>query len=161
MASFTFKLQPVLRQRELIEQARQRDVAAADARRAAVARELRQLEETVDSAMTELRQNRLTGPLNLSYIAGHRRFMLAMQRQSAALAQKLEQEKKKVDAERVKLAEASRQRRMIEKLREHQQAAWQEAMNRKETAALDEVAMQMSTEQLRAEWAAGTMENQA
>jgi flagellar FliJ protein len=161
LASFTFKLQPVLRQRELIEQARQRDVAAADARRAAVARELRQLEETVDSAMTELRQNRLTGPLNLSYIAGHRRFMLAMQRQSAALAQKLEQEKKKVDAERVKLAEASRQRRMIEKLREHQQAAWQEAMNRKETAALDEVAMQMSTEQLRAEWAAGTMENQA
>jgi flagellar protein FliJ len=86
--------------------------------------------------------------------------MLAMQRQGAAIAQNLEEAKKKVDAERTKLAEASKQRRIIEKLREHQQTAWQDAVNRKETAALDEVAMQMSTEQLRADWASAAMENQ-
>jgi hypothetical protein len=37
MAQFRFKLQPVLRQRELIEQARQRDLAVAEALRATVA----------------------------------------------------------------------------------------------------------------------------
>jgi flagellar FliJ protein len=161
MAQFTFKLQPVLRQRKLIEESRQRDVAAAEAQRAAIARELQQLEEAVQSALTELREHRLTGVLNLAYLAGHRRFMLAMQRQGASIAQKLEEAKKKVDAERAKLAEASKQRRIIEKLREHQHTAWTEAVNRKETAALDEVAMQMSSEQLRQQWADVSLENQA
>jgi len=153
MAQFKFKLQPVLRQREIIEQQRQRDVAAAEC---GAGGDCGRVEaDGADGGRCADRssaRNQLVGPLNLSYLAGHRRFMIAMQRQGVAVAQKLEAAQKKVDAERVKLAEASKQRRIIEKLREKQQAEWLEAANRKETAALDEVAMQMSTETMREQW---------
>ncbi len=155
MSQFKFKLQAVLRQRDLIEQECQREVAVLDAQRASVAAELRQLDETVRNAVADLRQNQLVGDLNLSFLAAHRRFMLAMQRQGVVLVNKLDAAQKKVDAARVKLAEAAKQRRIIEKLKEHQQTAWADALNRKETAAMDEIAMQMSADSMREDWRAG------
>ncbi len=127
MAQFKFKLQPVLRQRELVEQQCQRDLAVVDAERQVVANELKRLDETVRTALADLRQNQLVGEINLSFLAAHRRFMLAMQRQGVLTAQRLAEAQKKVDVNRMRLSEAAKQRRMIEKLREHQQTTWVEA----------------------------------
>jgi flagellar FliJ protein len=158
VAQFTFKLRAVLRQREVVEQGCQREVAVLEADRVAVKAEMTRLDETLRAALTDLRQNQLRGELNLSFLAAHRRFMFAMQRQAAVLIQKLDAAQKKVDAARVKLAEAAKQRRIIEKLRERQHATWAEAINRKETAAMDEIAMQMTTENMREQWANGVGE---
>jgi flagellar FliJ protein len=152
MAQFTFKLQAVLRQRDLQEQECQRDLALLQADRVAVQTELKRLDDTLRAAVADLRQNQLTGELNLSFLAAHRRFVLAVQRQTAVWLTKLDAAQKKVDAARVKLAEAAKQRRIIEKLRERQHAAWAEAINRKETAAMDEIAMQMTSERMREQW---------
>ena len=155
MAQFTFKLRAVLRQRDLLEQECQRDLAIVEAQRVVIQTDLKRLDETVRAALADLRQNQLTGELNLSFLAAHRRFMMAMQRQGALQVQKLDAAQKKVDAARVKLAEAAKQRRIIEKLRDQQHAAWAEAINRKETAAMDEIAMQMASESMRKQWADG------
>jgi flagellar FliJ protein len=152
MAQFTFKLRAVLSQREMIEQGRQRELAVVEADRVAVQLELKRLDDTVRAAVADLRENQLTGKLNLSFLAAHRRFILATQRQGVLLLQKLDAAQQKVDAARAELAEAAKQRRIIEKLRERQQAAWTEAINKKETAALDEIAMQMTSENMRQEW---------
>jgi flagellar FliJ protein len=157
MAQFKFKLQAVLRQRDLIEQECQRDLAIVEHERAAIAAELKRLDDTVRVALADLRQNQLVGELNLSFLAAHRRFMLAMQRQGADQVQKLDEAQKKVDAARIMLAEAAKQRRIIEKLKEHQQAAWAEEIDRKETAAMDEIAMQMTSEAMRTEWHDGVV----
>jgi flagellar FliJ protein len=155
MAQFKFKLQAVHRQRELLEQERQRDFAVVQARLVLEQQELKRLDETVRLAVTDLRENQLVGRLNLSYLAAHRRFMLAMQRQGLAQLVKVDAAKKLVDAARVKLLEAAKQKKIIEKLRERQETEWKQAAARKETADLDEIATQMSTVSMREQWSRG------
>jgi flagellar protein FliJ len=152
MAQFKFKLQAVHRQRELLEQERRREFAVAQGKLVLEQQELKRLDETVRLAVTDLRENQLIGPLNLSFLAAHRRFMLAMQRQGLAQLAKVDAAKKVVDAVRVRLLEAAKQKKIIEKLREHQELEWKEAAARKETAALDEIATQMSTVSMREAW---------
>jgi flagellar FliJ protein len=154
MAQFKFKLQAVHRQRELAEQERQRDFALAQGKLVLEQQELKRLDETVRLAVTDLRENQLVGPLNLSFLAAHRRFMLAMQRQGMAQLVKVDAAKKVVDAARVKLLEAARQKKIIEKLREQQEAEWKALAARKETADLDEIATQMSTVSMKEAWSA-------
>jgi len=153
MAKFNFKLHAVLRQRELIEQECQRDFAIAQAAYAREQAELKRLDEIVRAATVDLRENRLVGPINLSFLAAHRRFMADMQRQGVAQIQKVEMARRKVEEVRIRLNEASKQRKIIEKLKEKQLAAWSEATAKKETAAMDEIAMQMSTMTMREQWA--------
>ena len=152
MAQFVFKLHAVLRQRELLEQERQRDFALAQGALVLQQTELKRLDETVRLAVTDLRNNQLIGKLNLSFLAAHRRFMLAMQKQGLLQLQKVEEAQLKVESARVQLAEAAKQTKIIEKLKERQHAVWIEAATRKETANLDEIAMQMSTMTMREEW---------
>ncbi len=144
MAKFVFQLQGVLRHRELIEQNRQRDLATAAAAHAVVLAELRALDDTVGKAVADLRQNHLTGTLDLSFLAAHRRFVLAMQRKGLEQMQQLAEAQKKVDIARGALAEAAKQKKIIEKLREKQHTEWASVLAKKELADLDEVAMQMA-----------------
>ena len=148
MAKFDFKLQGVLRHREMVEQEKQRAFALAQAEKAAAQAELKKLDETVQQALADLRANHLTGSLNLSFLAAHRRFMLAKQRQGMTLMQKLQESQKKLDAAQTALAEAAKQCKIVEKLRERQEARWAAQVARQEIAQLDEVATQMSFQNL-------------
>jgi flagellar protein FliJ len=161
MAKFDFKLHAVLRQRELVEQGCQRDFAVALAEKVRQQSELKRLEDTVSLALADLRQNQLVGALNLSFLAAHRRFMFAMQREGALQLQRVEVAGKTAEAARLKLAEASKQKKILEKLRDKQHAAWAEAIARKETAAMDEIAMQMSSMSMREQWAETGQETDA
>jgi flagellar FliJ protein len=153
MAKFNFKLHAVLRQRELIEQQCQREFSIAAAEHAAAQAELKRLDDIVKTATVDLRENRLIGVINLSFLAAHRRFMSDMQRQGVAQIQKVELARKNMEVVRARLNEALKQKKIIEKLKEKQLAAWNEAAAKKETAALDEIAMQLSTLTMREQWA--------
>lgn len=144
MAKFVFQLQGILRHREMVEDEKQRAFALAQSEKAAAQAELKELDETVQQALADLRANHLTGSLDLSFLAAHRRFMLAMQRQGLVLMQKSQEAQKKVDIAQIALAEAAKQRKVMEKLRERQQARWAEEIARKEAAQLDEVATQIT-----------------
>jgi flagellar FliJ protein len=144
MAKFVFQLQGVLRHREMVEQEKQREFALAQAAKSAAQAELKALDEAVQQALADLRANHLTGSLNLSFLAAHRRFMLAMQRQGIVLMQKVQEAQKKVDVAQAALAEAAKQRKVMEKLRERQHTRWAEEISRKEAMQLDEVATQMT-----------------
>jgi flagellar FliJ protein len=143
MAKFTFQLQGVLRHRELLEQQCQRELGVAAAAHAVILGELRALDEMVGKAVEDLRKNHLVGKIDLSFLAAHRRFVLATQRKGIAQMQRLQEAQKKVDTARAALAEAAKQKKIIEKLREKQHAIWAAALAKKELAELDEVAMQM------------------
>lgn len=139
MASFTFQLDPILQQRKLVEEQRQRDLSAVQAEYAELEATLRALDQEVRASEADLRTNRLTGRLDLSFLAAHRRFTLAMQRRAVALAQQMAAVRKRVDDARAALVEAAKQRKILEKLRERRQTQWSEEANRKELAALDEI----------------------
>ncbi len=118
MAQFVFKLQVVLRHREIVEQEKQRVFALARAEKDRIQQEIRTLDEAVRKALVDLRGNHLTGVLDLSFLAAHRRFMLSMQRQGLSLMEKFVEAQKKMEAARLELMEAAKQKKLLEKLSE-------------------------------------------
>ncbi len=144
MAKFVFQLETVLRHRQRVEHDWQRAVAIAQREKASVQNEIRLLDESVRAALADLRANHLTGTLDLSFLAAHRRFMMVMQKQGLSLMATLADRRKRVEAVQAGLAEATKQKKILVKLKERQQERWAAALAKREMAAADEVAMQMS-----------------
>jgi flagellar FliJ protein len=144
VAKFVFKLEGVLRQRVYAERECQRALAALRQQMSDLQEQLRMLNGSVQSANEDVRANHLTGKLDMNFLAAHRRYLVAVQRQGMELAQRMALLQRQVDTAQQALAEAAMQRKVIEKLREKQLERWKSEESRKEMAALDEVAMQLS-----------------
>ena len=143
MAQFKFNLQTVLRQRELIEQERQRALANVQRVYNDMEAELRRMDEAARATTQDLRDNHLVGPISVEYLAAHRRFSLAMQRKAMAHAARMSDVRKQVDVARAALIEAAMDRKAMEKLRERRLEDWTDDQNRREATANDEVAQQI------------------
>jgi len=138
MKSFTFRLDRILRLREEAEQ-RQARVMGAAAR----------TEAELDQLCVEQRNYVVGVGAKAAPVAGERTnagvlraLHLAAQ---AAAGQLAEAEKARdearlaADQERVRLAAAQRERRTLERLKEHQRHAWGEELARDEQKTMDEV----------------------
>jgi flagellar FliJ protein len=143
MPQFLFHLETVLRHRKNIERERQRTLAEAQALIAPLRGELDALDISVRKSVEEVRQHRLTGVLDLNFLAAHRRFLNSSQKQAIELARKIAQMQIRVDVARRGLAAAARERKIMEKLKEKQFERWRSRQSASELAMLDEVAMQM------------------
>lgn len=144
MAKFVFQLHAVLRQREHVERQRQRDFSVAQGELVKLQTALRDLEQSQQQATMDLRANHLIGPIDLAFLAAHRRFVFAVQRKGMALVQRIALSQRKVDETRLFLAQAARDRKAIEILRDKRRAAWLAAEAKKEAEALDEVGTQLN-----------------
>src|SRR5215212_5452482 len=107
MAKFTFKLEGVLRQRKHVEQEKMRALATCLKVQADCQAELARLQGNIQASTDDLRQNHLTGTLDMGYLAAHRRFMIAMQRQGSAIMQKIAVAQQRVTEARTLLGEAA------------------------------------------------------
>lgn len=148
MARFDFKLDGVLRHRLNIERERQRELALLQARMQPLQAELRQFDLGAREATEDLRKNQLTGRLDMGFIAAHRRFVVSMQQKAMGIIQKMAALQTEVDQARAVLAEAAKQRKIMEKLKDKQYQRWLAEINRKEAEELDEIGMQLSFRQL-------------
>jgi flagellar FliJ protein len=146
MPKFVFQLEAVLRHRKMLEEQRQRELGLAQTEMSRMQAQLRELDETAKSVSEDVKANRLTGQLDMAFLAAHRRYVLAMQRKAIELAQKMAAQQLVVDAARKQLAEAAKQRKVIEKLRERQHDRWKVELSRKELEQLQEVNMQLALE---------------
>jgi flagellar FliJ protein len=144
MPNFVFKLEGVLRQRTHLERQKQRELALRMQALTEAQQELERMRDAVAKSNDEVRQNHLVGSLDMSFLAGHRRFLLSMQRQAIAIAQKIAAAQQQVDEARKAVAEAAMQRKIIEKLREKHFDRWRAEIARKEMAEQDEIGMQMA-----------------
>lgn len=144
MPKFIFPLDGVLRQRKQIEQQRQRELAVFQGQMAAHQAELKALNDAMAAVTADVRSNRLVGPLDLAFLAAHRRYEGSMQRKGMAIVQKMAVVQRDLDAAQRLLTEAAKARKVIEKLREKQHERWAIEQARKEQAELDEMGMQLS-----------------
>src|SRR3954468_24593881 len=144
MPKFVFQLDAVRRHRKMLEEQRMRELGQAQAVMAKMETELRAMDETTQTVTTDLRDNRLTGKLDMAFLAAHRRYVLAMQRKAMELAQRMAAQQQVVDAARRALAEAAKQRKIMDKLKERQQERWKIEQSRKESEQLAEVNMQLA-----------------
>ncbi len=148
MARFHFNLSGVLEHRKNIEEKKQRALAAILAEMQRLKNDLADLDQTARIAVADLRENRLTGRLDLSFLAAHRRFTGSVQRKALAIAQKMALVQRQIDEARASLADAAKQRKIIEKLRERQLHRWQDQQQRQENQELDDIGMQLAFRQL-------------
>ena len=144
MAQFKFKLAAVLRHREALEKEKQRDYALALARQKELEDQLKALNQAMQANNDDVRQNHLVGRLDVSFITAHRRFLVGMQRRGIDLVNAINKAQRETEAARAVMAEAAKQRMVLEKLREKQEQRWRDEAGRKEMMALDEVAMQIA-----------------
>ena len=145
MAQFKFKLSAVLRHRETIEHERQRDYALALAKVKDLQDQLSALNQILKDTNADVRDNRLTGRLDISFITAHRRYLLGVQRTAMNLVTQIASAQREAETARAALAEAAKQKKVLEKLREKQEQRWKDESARKEAIALDEVSTQMFT----------------
>lgn len=141
MAQFKFPLSSVLKHRERIEQEKQRDLAAIESQMREQQAALDRLNRTVQENVENLKKNRLIGPLDLTYLTAHRRYMLGAQRQATTIAQRMSLIQRQIDDARAALVEAAKQRKILEKLQERQKLRWSEDQARREVAELDDATM--------------------
>src|SRR5437016_13649571 len=144
MARFVFQLEGVLRHRMNVEHYRQRDLALAQAQMAPLEAQLAALDAQMQTSNADVRENRLTGRIDLNFLTAHRRYLGATQRRAMEIAEKMAAVQRKIDKARQALIDAARDRAVLEKLREKQETAWQIEIDRKEAAALEEVTTQMT-----------------
>ena len=149
MAKFDFKLEGVLRHRLHVEEEKRRDLARLQQQMRQAQDALRELNQVVQTNVADVRQNHLTGRLDLSFLAAHRRYMLATQRRGTEMVHNMALLQREVDQATRALTEAAKQRKIIEKLREKQKERWAADLARKESAELDEISMRLA-----ANWAA-------
>jgi flagellar FliJ protein len=149
VAKFRFSLEGVLKHRLHVEQERQRALAVLQGRMTALKQELARIEQTVKQSTDDLRGSRLTGALDMAFLAAHRRFVLGMQSKAVAVVQDMARLQVQVDEAQRLAAEAAKQRKIIEKLKEKQLQRWRQEQSQRELAALDEIGMQLAFEQKR------------
>lgn len=142
MPKFVFPLEAVLKHRTHAEQERLRELAACQAEMARLQQELKALNDSMQASAHDMEANRLTGPIDVAFLAAHRRYTVAMQLKGNALVQDMARQQKKVDDAQRLLAEAAKERKVIEKLRERQFERWEQEVGRKEQADADEVGAQ-------------------
>src|SRR5436305_25110 len=142
MAKFVFTLESVLRHRTHAERERMRELALAQAEMTRLQQELKALNDSMQASATDMKANHLTGPIDVAFLAAHRRYTVAMQRKGLSLVQEMARQQRKVDDAQRLLAEAAKERKVIEKLREKQFERWKEEVTRKEQADADEVGAQ-------------------
>ena len=143
MAKFHFKLQGLLRQREHVEAQRQRVLASVRQEMNPLQFELQRVNESMKGTTANLKTSHLTGRLDMNLVAAHRRFMLAMRQKATALAHQIAAVQKRADVAQAALAEAVKERKVTEKLREHNFEQWKADGHRKATTESDETAMLM------------------
>ncbi len=144
MARFIFQLEPLLEFRRETEKSRQRELASASAGVVHAERQLADVHRQMEVALEEMRAHHLTGRLDLGFLAAHRRFVIAMQRQAGDARAALEVARQAETAARAQLAAAAVERKVIEKLREKHHERWQQALDRRENAQIDEIGMQLA-----------------
>jgi flagellar FliJ protein len=149
MAGFSFELDGVLRQRKNVERVAQQRLAEATKVMVELQENLRRLDEGVKAISQDVRDNHLTGVIDVNFITAHRRYLLGMERRAMELAKQIAEAQAKVRQTQEMLVAASRERKTIEKLRDRQFDRWKSEQTRRENDQLDEAGMQIAYSNLK------------
>lgn len=141
MARFVFPYQTLLQQRERVEDQRQRELAEQMRLRLILTNHLRQMQETVRESRHDLSHS-LMGRVDMSQVGQFAAYSARVTQAGHAMVRRLAEVEKSLALARARLLEATSQRKALELLRDRQQTAWQQEQNRRETAALDDLALQ-------------------
>jgi len=141
MDKFQFKYEAVLRQLQATEEQRQRELAQHLRHRSILHDRLQQMQQTVRDAKQQLTDG-LVGAVDVDRIRGFAGYSGQVTNQAQQTIRELAKIEQNAEASRAALAEAMRQRKAMELLRDRHYRRWLEEQKRREAAELDELAVQ-------------------
>ncbi len=141
MAAFKFKLNPLLKHRQRIEDDKQRRLAQLLRQKLILETQLRNQQQSITDDKHRLGRA-LVGHVDVDSIRRHAAHSTRMSINAQSIAFRLFELTKRIDLARAELIEATRQRRAIELLRDKQERRWRIEIERRQTAELDELATQ-------------------
>ena len=139
MKKFRFSLETVLKVRRQAEEARQRELAEAQAQRDRALMQLGADERALRGLLAEQSAGR-TGKLDLAAEAWYQARQISLLNAISHGKADLLAKEEALDLARAKAVEAARERRVLEKLEEQQLAEHLEKLNREEQGLLDDLA---------------------
>jgi flagellar FliJ protein len=139
MKTFVFRLQSVLEQRHNVERQRQRDLAQAQRTFLAIEAEITAARESF-----RLAEAKLSGRVDARVLLLQARYQSAMRHKLARLTSQAEIARRDVTAAQATLVEAAKQRKVLEKLRENQQARFDAEQRKRETFENDDATRRFS-----------------
>ncbi|UCC43441.1 MAG: flagellar export protein FliJ [Candidatus Zixiibacteriota bacterium] len=139
MKKFKFRLESLLKVKEHLERERQKEHAAARER---VAHQQDRLSEIDAQRQTTVKQQRqrLTGDISVADLLVCSRFLVKLKSNTLEGTEILRGLEAEADKSRDRLIDASRQKKIYEKLRERQREKHLEEMKRLENKEIDEIA---------------------
>ena len=141
MAGFRFRLETVLRQRRMVEDERQRELAKLLRQRMILHDQLRAMQQSIRGSKAALSDG-LVGVVDMDRVANFARYSGQVAARPQGLVIRLAELEKQVKGAQERLLEAVRARRALELLRERQWQAWQQQEERREVARTDEMTVQ-------------------
>ena len=135
-----FKLQSVLNYRQSLEDQAQQQLAATQQQRLDTQERIQERQQAMQSYDRELRQRQQEG-LTVAEMELFESRIQDSRRQIEAFRQQLQVLDRRITDQRKHLLETARQRQVMEKLREKQNAEYEREVSRKERAVLDEISL--------------------
>ncbi|SHJ81293.1 flagellar FliJ protein [Malonomonas rubra DSM 5091] len=135
-----FKLQSVLNYRQLLENQAQQLLAASMQRKTELEEELQRQQQELMRQDAELKERQRDG-LTIAEIDLFENGIQHCRRIIERLQQELNRLERQIVGERDELLAAARDRQVIEKLKEKQDAEYLQELNRKEREMLDEISL--------------------
>lgn len=139
MAVFRFSLQPLLDLRERVERDRALVVAQLERERASIESQLREGQSRLEATRGDLREAVSGGVVSAGDLRLHASAAMGVEMRAHGLALRLAGVHRRLEEARSVLAEAAKERRAVELLRESRERAWRAAIAKREAAELDEI----------------------
>jgi len=140
MAKFRFRLQPLLRLRQLARDQRRAELAQAYQAEAIVAEQQRRLDQLCKRLTEDQARAVGPGPVNVERLLEYRRYELLVRGQEKQLEHQRQLVSKEIERRQQAVVEADRQVRVLERLRERQQQRHNQQEQRREIKQIDEAA---------------------
>jgi flagellar FliJ protein len=141
MAKFRFRLETVLKHRERIEDERQRELAMKLREKMILLDQLRLMQQTISQSKRDLSDG-LVGEVDLARVAQFTRYSAHVAQKAQAIVARVAGLEREIEIARQRLLDATKARKAMELLRQRHWERWQHEETRRETAQLDDLAVQ-------------------
>jgi flagellar FliJ protein len=135
MKRFTFQFENLLRVREFAENGAKEELG----RQISVLNEIEYRIAENETRRTEAAENRFSKDNSISDIETYNFYIMRLDQEKAALLRDAEEQQKKVDEARERYIEASREKKVIGKLKEKRQKEFRRETRKAEEAEVDDV----------------------
>jgi flagellar FliJ protein len=149
MKKFAYRLEPLLKMKAHIEKERQKDHAVARGKALEQKRSLEKI-DAERAGTLDRQRDEMSGKMSVAELLIYSRYLLKLKKDTLTGGEMLKVLERNVEAKRRALVEATKQKKVYEKLKERQQKRHQQMVQAQETKEADEIAIMSYQQQQRA-----------